>query len=139
MTRFLANIMDMTRLESGEIAPRIAAVALADVVDAAIARLEAGNVLGVDLPDALPACGRPGAAGAGAGERAGQRGEILAAAGSVCACPAGSPATRRVVGRRRGHRHPADDLPHVFDSFYRVRREDRTGPAPGWASPSRAA
>ncbi len=39
-------------------------------------------------------------------------------------------------GCRRGHRHPADDLPHIFDSFYRATGAiaSRPAPASGWRS-----
>ncbi len=39
MARFLAHITDLTRLESGQIRPRLTAVPVAEVVEAAIARL----------------------------------------------------------------------------------------------------
>ena len=54
MTRFLVNILDMTRLETGEITPRIAAVTLPEVVEAAIARVPGTAHVGVDLPAELP-------------------------------------------------------------------------------------
>ena len=132
MTRFLANIMDMTRLESGAIAPRIETMALRDVVDAALARLEGGNLLVVNLPDDLPPVR--------ADPQLLETVLVNVLENAAKYSPAGS--VLRVHGEHTGNRAcisvadegmgiPAADLPHVFDSFYRVKREDRTRPGTG--------
>ena len=54
MTRFLANITEITRLESGAVAPRMARVQPADLVAAALARLPRGSEVKVVTQDRLP-------------------------------------------------------------------------------------
>jgi len=132
MTRFLANILDMTRLETGEIAPRVAAVALAEVVEAAIARVPGTAHVGVDLPADLPRA----AADAALLEQV----LVNLLDNAVKYSPPGGIIS--VSGRTLGDRVALsiadegvgimpDELPFVFDSFYRARRLDRVGPGTG--------
>jgi two-component system sensor histidine kinase KdpD len=132
MTRFLANILDMTRLETGEIAPRIAAVALPEVVEAAIARVPGSAHVGVDLPADLPRA----AADPALLEQVlvnlldnavkySPQGGII----SVSGRPVGNRVALSVADEGMGIE--PDELPHVFDSFYRARRQDRVGPGTG--------
>ena len=50
MTRYLADIADLTRLESGEIRPRLAPLHLAEVAEAALARVPDNLHIGVNVP-----------------------------------------------------------------------------------------
>ncbi|WP_428374879.1 ATP-binding protein [Lichenicoccus sp.] len=54
MTRFLANITEITRLESGAVAPRMARVQPVDLVSAALARLPHDDRVTVAAADRLP-------------------------------------------------------------------------------------
>ena len=54
MTRFLSNIMDLTRLESGAIHPRLAPTPVAALIDAAVARVPGLHTVAIDLPPGLP-------------------------------------------------------------------------------------
>lgn len=132
MTRFLANIMDLTRLESGQVAPRLQPVRAIDAVDAAIARVpDAGHVL-VNVPDGLPAVQADPALL--------EQVLVNVLDNAVRYAPLGSDV--RIRGAAGGGQVsleisdegigiPPDDLPHVFDSFYRARRGDRTAPGTG--------
>ncbi len=132
MARFLANILDMTRLETGEITPRIVAVALAEVVEAAITRVPGTAHVGVDLPSDLPrAIADPALL---------EQVLVNLLDNAVKYSPSGGiiSASGRLVGDRvalsvidEGIGIALDDLPYVFDSFYRARRQDRVGPGTG--------
>ncbi len=131
MARFLANITDLTRLESGQIRPRLTAVPVAEVVEAAIARLTDplhvttfvtpginvradAALLEQVLFNVLDNAVKYSPHGAFVRVRA------EAVGGDVMIS-----VTDEGVGI------PLEDLPHVFDSFFRVRRGDRTAPGTG--------
>ncbi|HEV2551958.1 MAG TPA: sensor histidine kinase KdpD [Stellaceae bacterium] len=129
LNRFIGNLLDMTRLESGAIEPRAEAVDLADVVGSALGR--AGKVLAahrveVDLAPDLPmlrldpvlleqvlfnvldnaAKYAPAGTGVRLEARAGLNSVLL-----------------RVMDRGDGI--PPTDLERIFDKFYRVHAADR--------------
>jgi len=132
MAKFLTNITEMTRLESGQIAPRQMAIELDEVIESAVARVPGALHVAVDIPPAAP--------------------RVLAdpvlleqvlvnvVENAVKYSPAGAPISISVepiadgmVVRvaDQGIGISAEDLPHVFDSFYRARRGDRTAPGTG--------
>ncbi len=129
LNRFIANLLDMTRLESGAIVPKTTAVDLGDVAGSALGR--AAKVLGdrpitVDLPATLPLV---------------QVDPVLleqvlfnlldnaakyAPAGSAIrleAAAAGSIVRLQVMDEGEGI--PPDDVERIFDKFYRIRAADR--------------
>lgn len=131
MNRFLANITDLTRLESGEVRPRLAPVSVAEVVDAALARLPEALFFAVRIPEGLHVL-----ADAALLEQA--LFNVLDNAlkysphGSLVRIRAEAEAGRvAIMIIDEGLGIPAEDLPHVFDSFFRVRRGDRTAPGTG--------
>lgn len=131
MTRFLSNILEMTRLESGEITPRIVPVALEEVVEAAIARVSKQGLpglgpVGLNLPADLPRV----AADPALLEQVlvnvldnalkyGPHGGFI----RITAQAFGREIVLRVADEGGGI--SAEDLPHVFNSFYRARQGDR--------------
>ena len=132
MHRFLTNITDMTRLESGEIVPRLVATDLTEVVEGAIARLDDGLLISVNIPPAVP----PVLADPVLLEQvlANILGNALKYAPansftSVVARQEGDEVALRVTDEGVGI--AAEDLPHIFDSFYRARRGDRVAPGTG--------
>jgi two-component system sensor histidine kinase KdpD len=138
MSRFLSNIIEMTRLETGEIVPRIVPVALHDVIDAALSRLPKPPPVEYDIPVDLPRV----LADPVLLEQvlANVLDNAIKYSPPGKSSPAGGPvsiqaavAAGRVVLRiaDRGIGIPAEHLPHVFDSFYRARRGDRVPPGTG--------
>ena len=132
MGRFLANIMDLTRLESGQIAPRLAPAGVAEVIEAAIARVPDAAHVGVAQADATLRV----QADAALLEQA----LVNVLDNAVKYAPTGSHAVIRVSAERgqvsiavadEGVGIPLGDLPHVFDSFYRASRGDRVAPGTG--------
>jgi two-component system sensor histidine kinase KdpD len=134
MTRFLANIMDMTRLETGEVAPRMEPVMAADVLALAADRVpdlpRMAWTLALDLPPVFadPALLEQVLVNVleNAAKYAPPDGIVQVTA---VASPPGS--TVRITISDDGPGIPAADLPLVFDSFYRARREDRIVPGTG--------
>jgi|BEDMetMinimDraft_2_1075160.scaffolds.fasta_scaffold00262_7 two-component system sensor histidine kinase KdpD len=132
ITRFLTNITDMTRLESGEIVPRLVPTDLGEVIEAAIGRLEDGLLVSVNLPPDLPRV---------AADPVLIEQVLLNVLGNAIKfSPPNSLVS--VVAERKGEEVeirvsdegigiPPEDLPHVFDSFYRAQRGDRTAPGSG--------
>ncbi len=140
MTRFLANIMDLTRLESGQIVPRLAPVELGGVIEAAIARVPGAAYATVALPPEK--AGQTALADAilleqvlvnvldNAAHYAPGWSHIALRVSRLGSGPGGSPEIRIDVADE-GVGVPEADLPHLFDSFFRGSRGDRTRPGTG--------
>ncbi len=132
MTKFLTNITEMARLETGEITVKRQNLQLAEVIEAAVARVPGAAYAGVSI-------------GAGADY-------VLADAtlleqvlvnildNAVKYAPDGSRigisavrngASVAISVTDEGVGIPASDLPHVFDSFFRATRGDRIAPGTG--------
>jgi len=131
MTRFLSNIMEMTRLESGEITPRRVAVELAEVVDSAIARTPGSPEVFVTLPPGQTVVADPTLL---------EQVLVNVLDNAVKYAPPASPITVSAEQTEhgltlriadQGHGISEADLPHIFDSFYRATRGDRTAPGTG--------
>jgi len=132
MTRFLANITEMTRLETGEITPRLEAVDVAEAAQGAASRVPGLGGLRLDIPADLPGFLADPALLEQVlvnvlenAAKYGPDGEQV----EIAARRAGAEISLSVTDRGPGI--PQADLPHVFDSFYRARREDRTIPGTG--------
>lgn len=132
MTRFLANITELTRLESGQISPRLARVPVAEAVETAITRLAGEPFVAVNLPDPEPV--------AVADPALLEQVLVNVLENAVKYAPSGSLVSVRgslegstvcISVADEGIGIPADDLPHMFDSFFRARRGDRVAPGTG--------
>ncbi len=133
MTRFLANITDMTRLDSGAVVPRLLRVLLWDAVQGAVSRLDDPALVSVSI-DGTPVAladpllleqvlfnvldnalkySQPSATDPVAVRLASEGGQAVA----------------RIDDNGVGIAE--HDLPHVFDSFFRARQGDRVVPGTG--------
>ncbi|GAB0116312.1 DUF4118 domain-containing protein [Acidisoma sp. 7E03] len=131
MTRFLASIGELTRLESGEIRPNLVPVALLDVVEAAVGRLAAAHLVGLHVPPELRVM-----ADATLLEQALfnvlENAFRYAPEGSLVRVTATE--TQGMIQldiADEGVGIPAEELPRVFDSFFRASRGDRVAPGTG--------
>jgi two-component system sensor histidine kinase KdpD len=129
LNRFIANLLDMTRLEAGAVAPNLAPQDVAEIVDTALRRVEAvlaNHRVAVDLAPDLPTL---------------RLDPVLFEQvlfnlldNAAKYAPAGSTVTlraRRESGRVRleildeGDGLPESEVERVFDKFHRVRKSDR--------------
>jgi two-component system sensor histidine kinase KdpD len=129
LNRFIANLLDMTRLESGAIEPNSDFVDLGDIVGSAIQRASsvlAKHEVRVEIPANLPMlkldpvlfeqvvfnlldnAGKYAPAGSRIELHASREGNIV-----------------RIVIADEGDGIPPNDLERVFDKFYRVQAGDR--------------
>ncbi|MBP2292975.1 sensor histidine kinase [Azospirillum rugosum] len=129
LNRFIANLLDMTRLESGAIRPRTGPVDLAEVVGSALERagaILAGHRVEVDLAADLPMldldsvlfeqvlfnlldnAAKYAPPGSRIDVRARREGERV-----------------RIEVQDEGDGIPPPDLERIFDKFYRVHAQDR--------------
>jgi two-component system sensor histidine kinase KdpD len=132
MTKFLANIMEMARVETGEINARRIRTPLAEVIEAAIARIPGAMYAGVNIADA--------ASHVLADPALLEQVLVNILDNAVKYAPEGSRITitaRRNAGKiaigiaDEGVGIPAADVAHVFDSFFRATRGDRVAPGTG--------
>jgi two-component system, OmpR family, sensor histidine kinase KdpD len=132
MTKFLTNIMEMARVETGEITARRERLKLVDVIEAAISRVRGAMYAGVNID----------ASGAYAMADPALLEQVLVNVldNAVKYSPEGSRisvATTRHGGKvnltvaDEGVGIPADELGSVFDSFFRATRGDRVAPGTG--------
>jgi two-component system sensor histidine kinase KdpD len=132
MTRFLANITEMTRLETGDIVPRLEKVDFSEAAESAAARVPGLGGMVLDVPVDLPRVSADPAlleqVLVNLFENAAKYGPECEAV-TVSGRRAGSEVIVCVTDTGPGIN--AADLPHVFDSFYRARLGDRTIPGTG--------
>jgi two-component system sensor histidine kinase KdpD len=132
MTRFLANITEMTRLESGEVAPRLEPVPVQDAAAGAAARVPGLNALRLDIPDGLaPVIADPALLEQVMVNLLENAVKYGAKTGEVTLSARRSGPEIAISVSDTGPGIPAEELPHIFNSFYRARREDRTVPGTG--------
>jgi two-component system sensor histidine kinase KdpD len=129
LNRFIANLLDMTRLESGTVAPRLDLVDLGDVVGSALHR--AGRVLhhhkiAVVIAPSLPLLKLDPVLFEqvlfnlldNAGKYAPEGSQV-----EVRAAKVGGQVRLEILDEGAGI--PPDDLERIFDKFYRVKATDR--------------
>jgi len=131
MTRYLADIADLTRLESGEIRPRLAPVRLVEAAEAALARVPDNLHIGVNVP-----------AGAMAVADAALLEQVLVnlLENAIKFSPQGGRVWVRggsdadmawLAVADEGIGISPEDMPRIFDTFYRATRPDRAAAGTG--------
>lgn len=129
LNRFIANLLDMTRIESGAIAPNSALNFVGDIVGTAMQRsqkIAAGHTLVADLPAELPMINVDPVLFEQVLFNLIDNAAKYAPEGTAIALKGwadGSSVLLQVMDEGPGI--PADDLERVFDSFYRVRKGDQ--------------
>ena len=132
MAGFLANITEMTRLESGQIAPRLVAVGVAEVIEAAVARLPPGPHVAVQVPDPAPSVTADPALLEQALFNVLENAAKYAPAGSLVSVRIKAEGPNAAIDvADAGIGIPPEDLSRVFDSFFRADRGDRGPPGTG--------
>ncbi len=132
MTRFLANITEMTRLETGELSPVLERVDVAAAVEAAIPRVPGLWQVALDLPPDLPAVHADPALLEQVLVNVLENALKFGPAEGLIRIGATSSDRRvRLSIADEGVGISPEDLPHVFDSLYRAWRGDRTVPGTG--------
>jgi two-component system, OmpR family, sensor histidine kinase KdpD len=139
LNRFIANLLDMTRLESGALAPRLDLIDLGDVIGSALhraARVLQGHKLSVVLEPALPLLKLDPVLFEqvlfnlldNAGKYAPQETVV-----EVHAAKIGGQVRIQVLDEGPGV--PVEDLERIFDKFYRVQASDRKRAGTGLGLP----
>ncbi len=129
LNRFIANLLDMTKLESGAVVPNAALHDVGEIVGTALNR--AGKILAqhrveIDLASALPMLSLDAVLFE----------QVLFNLLDNAAKYAPAGTTIRIRGRRdgddvtleiadEGDGIPASDIEHIFDKFYRVQKADQ--------------
>ena len=129
LNRFIANLLDMTRLESGAIRPRADAVDLSEVVGSAlerVGRILAGHRVTMDLAADLPMVEIDAVLFEQALFNLLDNAGKYAPAGSLITVRARpEPGRVRVEVLDEGDGIPPEDVERIFDKFYRVHAQDR--------------
>lgn len=129
LNRFVGNLLDMTRLESGSLSPKLEAVELTDVVGTVLRRLSkllAGHRIDVRIPPEFPLLRSDflllEQVLANVLDNAAKY-SPLGSCIRIDARAEGGTASIRVTDEGEGI--PADALSRIFDKFYRVQAGDR--------------
>ncbi len=129
LNRFVGNLLDMTKLESGVIVPRLEPVDLSDLVGTVLRRastLTGGHRVRIDIAPDFPEIKVDHTLIEQVLFNLLDNAAKFAPPGTEIAIVAGhSPAGVTLAVSDEGAGIPAGDLDHVFDKFYRVNAGDR--------------
>jgi two-component system sensor histidine kinase KdpD len=129
LNRFIANLLDMTRIESGAMAPNAGLNFVGDIVGTALQRtrkITAGHRVAVDIPADLPMLNIDPVLFEQVLFNLVDNASKYAPEGTTIALKGwadGAAVVLQVIDEGPGI--PAEDLERVFDSFYRVRKGDQ--------------
>jgi two-component system sensor histidine kinase KdpD len=135
LNRFIANLLDMTKLESGAIAPNAALHDLQEVIDTALRRagkILAGHTVELRLEAKLPMIKVDAVLFEQALFNVLDNAAKYAPPGSTI-CVQGWRNAEAVVLQilDEGNGIPLGDLEHIFDKFYRAQKGDQVRPGTG--------
>jgi two-component system sensor histidine kinase KdpD len=129
LNRFIANLLDMTKIESGAMEPNAAPVDVAEVVGSALrraAKITAGHRVETGLPEDLPMLRLDPVLFEQVLFNLVDNAAKYAPAGSTIAISARlDDGAVAIEVADEGPGLPPSDLERVFDSFYRVRKGDQ--------------
>ena len=135
LNRFIANLLDMTRLESGAVAPRLSPHDLSEIVGSALQRtmkILRHHTVELSLADDLPMVSLDAVLFEQVLFNVLDNAAKYAAGGSTIVIHTwrdGDYVTLQIADEGDGI--PPDDLEHIFDKFYRVQKTDQVRPGTG--------
>lgn len=135
LNRFIANLLDMTKLESGAIAPNVAPHDLREIVDTALRRASkilSDHRIELKLAPSLPMVEVDAVLFEQALFNLLDNAAKYAPAGSVVRIESeldGTDVVLRVMDEGEGI--PPAEVEHIFDKFYRARKGDQVRPGTG--------
>jgi two-component system sensor histidine kinase KdpD len=143
LNHFIANLLDMTRLESGALAPNLDLIELGDVVGSVLRRaqkLTQGHKIVLDVEPGLPLLRIDPVLFEQVLFNLVDNAAKYAHPGTPITLRARRESgTVRIMVMDEGPGLPDEDREKVFDKFYRVRAGDSQRAGTGWDWPSRAA
>ncbi len=129
LNRFIANLLDMTKLEAGAVAPNLAPQDVAETIDTALRRLDkvlAGHRVVVQADPDLPPVALDPVLFEQALVNILDNAAKYAPEGSAVTIRAGSDGRRILIEiLDEGDGLPEADVERIFDKFYRARKGDR--------------
>jgi two-component system sensor histidine kinase KdpD len=132
MTKFLSNIMEMARVETGEIVAKRERMRLTDAIEAAVTRVHGAMYAGVNVSEDASYVLADGALLEQILVNLLDNAVKYAPEGSRIAISANRRGADVIISvADEGIGIAAGDLPHVFDSFFRATRGDRVAPGTG--------
>ena len=129
LNRFIANLLDMTRIESGAMAPNAGLNFVGDIVGTALQRtrkITAGHRVQIDIPSDLPMLNIDPVLFEQVLFNLVDNAAKYAPDGTTILLKGwadGSSVVLQVIDEGPGI--PTEDLERIFDSFYRVRKSDQ--------------
>jgi two-component system sensor histidine kinase KdpD len=135
MDRFIGNLLDMSRLEAGVLGTKVEALAVREIVDAAVKRLGrrlAAHTLDIDLAGGLPLVAADPLLLEQSLVNLLDNAAKYAAPGTHIKVRASVTKERELLTvEDEGPGIAPDDLAHIFDKFYRAKDADRRAAGTG--------
>jgi len=135
MDRFIGNLLDMSRLEAGALGTKVEALPVREVVEAAVKRLGrrlAAHTLDIDLADNLPlVLADPLLLEQSLVNLLDNAAKYAAQGTHIRVAASATPERELLTIQDEGPGIAPDDLPHLFDKFYRAKDADRRAAGTG--------